>query len=276
MEQMDELFRVPHGLVEHDHALGVGYHGTAMDGVQQKFHVLGGCHGKTGPFPIPPPCAIEEFRAMLAAQHHMEFIGDQMGSFAAAPVVGDPVDHGVCNHEVMKHLKKAPRQACLKGYVKHSIEELFSLCNVKPEKTFRESLTTKELVVLYQFLENNFDTMEEKEREILSGLLFSCLTGLRYSDICSVEYSNIKRIRNKRWLFLTMKKTSQKVFIPIEQMFSGKALGIIKLFHRTRGKLFHMPSNAICNRVIKRVYKKFFRSRKNISFHLAKHSKNYI
>ena len=176
----------------------------------------------------------------------------------------------------MKHLKKAPRQACLKGYVKHSIEELFSLCNVKPEKTFRESLTTKELVVLYQFLENNFDTMEEKEREILSGLLFSCLTGLRYSDICSVEYSNIKRIRNKRWLFLTMKKTSQKVFIPIEQMFSGKALGIIKLFHRTRGKLFHMPSNAICNRVIKRVYKKFFRSRKNISFHLAKHSKNYI
>lgn len=115
-------------------------------------------------------------------------------------------------------------------------------------------------------LENNFDTMEEKEREILSGLLFSCLTGLRYSDICSVEYSNIKRIRNKRWLFLTMKKTSQKVFIPIEQMFSGKALGIIKLFHRTRGKLFHMPSNAICNRVIKRVYKKFFAAGKTFPF----------
>lgn len=166
----------------------------------------------------------------------------------------------------MKHLKKALRQACLKGYSKHSIEELFSLCSVKPEKTFRESLTTKELVVLYQFLENNFDTMEEKEREILSGFLFSCLTGLRYSDICSVEYSNIKRIRNKRWLFLTMKKTSQKVFIPIEQMFSGKALGIMRLFHRTRGKLFHMPSNAICNRVIKRVYKKLFRSRKTFPF----------
>lgn len=172
----------------------------------------------------------------------------------------------------MKHLKKALRQACLKGYSKHSIEELFSLCSVKPEKTFRESLTTKELVVLYQFLENNFDTMEEKEREILSGFLFSCLTGLRYSDICSVEYSNIKRIRNKRWLFLTMKKTSQKVFIPIEQMFSGKALGIMRLFHRTRGKLFHMPSNAICNRVIKRVYKKLFRSRKNISFHRGRHT----
>ena len=172
----------------------------------------------------------------------------------------------------LKHLKKAFHQACRKGFIKHSVDELFSLCNVRPEKTFKESLTTKELVVLYQYLQNNFDTMEEKEREILSGFLFSCLTGLRYSDICKVEYSNIKRIRNKRWLFLTMKKTSQKVFVPIEQMFSGKALEVIRLFHRTRGKLFYMPSNAVCNRVIKRVYKKLFRSKKNISFHTGRHT----
>ncbi|MCS3211680.1 tyrosine-type recombinase/integrase [Bacteroides thetaiotaomicron] len=33
-----------------------------------------------------------------------------------------------------------------------------------------------------------------------------------------------------------------------------------------------MPSNAVCNRVIKRVYKKLFRSRKNISFHVAHHT----
>lgn len=172
----------------------------------------------------------------------------------------------------MKHLKKAFHQACREGRLKQSVEELFGRCNIKPEKTFRESLTAKELVVLYQFLKSNFDTMEEKEREILSGFLFSCLTGLRYSDVCSVEYSNVKRIRNKRWLFLTMRKTTRKVFIPIEQMFSGKALDIMGLFHRTRGKLFHMPSNAICNRVIKRVYRKLFRSRKNISFHTGRHT----
>lgn len=171
----------------------------------------------------------------------------------------------------MKHLKKAFHQACRKGYLKLSIEELFSLCSVKQEKTFKESLTSKELLILYQYLQTEFETMADREKEILAGFLFSCLTGLRYSDICSVEYSNIKRIRNKRWLFLTMKKTGQKVFVPIEQMFSGRALGIMRLFHRTRGKLFHMPSNAVCNRIIKRIYKKLFRGKKNISFHTGRH-----
>ena len=33
-----------------------------------------------------------------------------------------------------------------------------------------------------------------------------------------------------------------------------------------------MPSNAVCNRVIKRVYRKLFRSRKNISFHTGRHT----
>lgn len=172
----------------------------------------------------------------------------------------------------MKHLKKALHMACRKGFLKHSTDELFSLCTVRPEKTFKESLTAKELIVLYQYLKGNFCTMEERSREILSGFLFSCLTGLRYSDICEVEYSNIKRIRNKRWLFLTMKKTAQKVFVPIEQMFSGKALEIMRLFHRTRGKLFHMPPNAVCNRVVKRIYKQLFRGKKNISFHTGRHT----
>lgn len=172
----------------------------------------------------------------------------------------------------MKHLKKAFHQACRKGYLKFSIEELFSLCSVKQEKTFKESLTSKELVILYQYLQTEFETMADREKEILAGFLFSCLTGLRYSDICSVEYSNIKRIRNKRWLFLTMKKTGQKIFVPIEQMFSGRALGVMRLFHRTRGKLFHMPSNTVCNRIIKRIYKKLFRGKKNISFHCGRHT----
>ena len=30
-----------------------------------EFFVLGGCHGKTGPFPIPPPCAIAELDTMV-------------------------------------------------------------------------------------------------------------------------------------------------------------------------------------------------------------------
>ncbi len=65
----------------------------------------------------------------------------------------------------MKHLKKAFHQACRKGYLKLSIEELFSLCSVKQEKTFKESLTSKELLILYQYLQTEFETMADREKK---------------------------------------------------------------------------------------------------------------
>lgn len=172
----------------------------------------------------------------------------------------------------LKQLKKALHHACKLGYLKNSVESLFRECRVKPERTFKESLTPKELVFLQKYLQDNFSTMADREKEILSGFLFSCLTGLRYSDICRVEYSHIKRIKNKRWIILTMKKTAHKVFVPIEQMFSGRALKVMRLFRRTRGKLFYLPSNAICNRVLKRIFSTIFRNRKNISFHTGRHT----
>lgn len=51
-----------------------------------------------------------------------------------------------------------------------------------------------------------------------------------------------------------------------------RALKIMRLFHRTRGKLFYLPSNAKCNRVIKRVYKNQQIGKKNISFHTGRHT----
>ena len=87
------------------------------------------------------------------------------------------------------------------------------LCSVKQEKTFKESLTSKELLILYQYLQTEFETMADREKEILAGFLFSCLTGLRYSDICSVEYSNIKRIRNKTLAFPYNEKNRSKKFL---------------------------------------------------------------
>ena len=176
---------------------------------------------------------------------------------------------------IVKHLKILKRIIHLaekKGYITQSVESLFSLCDIKTEKTFKETLTIKEVLVLFHYLQDNFDSITKRDREILSGFLFSCFTGLRYSDISQVEYSNIKRIRNKKWLCLKMKKTEQMVLIPIEQMFSGKALQVMNLFHRTRGKLFYMPSNAISNRILKKIYKEQVGKKKAVSFHTARHT----
>lgn len=176
----------------------------------------------------------------------------------------------ICKY--LKCLKRALRIAQQTGQVKETIEELFSLTVTRAEIIRKESLTPHELNKLQDYLISNFMNMESDYREALSAFLFSCYTGIRYSDICQLTYADMKRIKNKRWLIFTMQKTKQKVYVPLDQIFGGRALKIMRLFHRTRGKLFYLPSNAKCNRVIKRVYKNQQIGKKNISFHTGRHT----
>ena len=181
----------------------------------------------------------------------------------------------LCANTILKYLKclkRALRLAQQTGQIKETIEELFSLTVTKAEIIRKESLTPHELNKLQEYLISNFTNMESDYREALSAFLFSCYTGIRYSDICQLTYADMKRIKNKRWLIFTMQKTKQKVYVPLDQIFGGRALKIMRLFHRTRGKLFYLPSNAKCNRVIKRVYKNQQIGKKNISFHTGSHS----
>ena len=181
----------------------------------------------------------------------------------------------LCANTILKYLKclkRALRLAQQTGQIKETIEELFSLTMTKAEIIRKESLTPHELNKLQEYLISNFTNMESDYREALSAFLFSCYTGIRYSDICQLTYADMKRIKNKRWLIFTMQKTKQKVYVPLDQIFGGRALKIMRLFHRTRGKLFYLPSNAKCNRVIKRVYKNQQIGKKNISFHTGRHT----
>lgn len=181
----------------------------------------------------------------------------------------------LCANTILKYLKclkRALRLAQQTGQIKETIEELFSLTVTKAEIIRKESLTPHELNKLQEYLISNFTNMESDYREALSAFLFSCYTGIRYSDICQLTYTDMKRIKNKRWLIFTMQKTKQKVYVPLDQIFGGRALKIMRLFHRTRGKLFYLPSNAKCNRVIKRVYKNQQIGKKNISFHTGRHT----
>ena len=171
----------------------------------------------------------------------------------------------------LRHLKKAINSAGRQGYITSNVKELFSDCCIRPEKCHKENLNHSEVLQLHEYLTANFYNLPDREKEALAGFLFSCYTGLRYSDLCEVRYSDFRRIKNKRWLILTMQKTGHTVMIPIELLFNGRALQIARLFHRTRGKLFYLPSNALCNRIIKRTYHNMS-GKKNISFHTARHT----
>ncbi|MCP3931126.1 MAG: site-specific integrase [Bacteroidetes bacterium] len=137
---------------------------------------------------------------------------------------------------------------------------------IKSENTHRESLTEKELE-LYE----KYEPISAEEKEVLQAFLFSCYTGLRYSDICSITKQDISFVNRKKWVVLRMKKTKGEIRIPLAVIFDGKGLKLIKEIKRSRGILFRISSNQQANRILKAISKRVGVKR-NITFHSARHT----
>lgn len=102
--------------------------------------------------------------------------------------------------------------------------------------------------------------------------LFSIYTGLRYSDVISLEYSNIITIEGKKWLIKNQQKTGDVVKIPIQILFNGKPLNIInKNFKIGSRTLFKYISNRSVNNHLKKIIQ-LAGIDKKITFHNARHT----
>lgn len=162
----------------------------------------------------------------------------------------------------MKTLKRYINVARKKGII---TAYPFLNYTIKNEQSHRDALTEKEL----EKLENYRDQLKEPN-ETLNAFLFSCYTGLRYSDICAFTKQNIRTINRKKWIVLRMIKTNKEVRIPLSTIFEGKALKLTKSIARSRGLLFHMENNQQTNRILKRIAKQV--GIKKITFHTARHT----
>lgn len=138
--------------------------------------------------------------------------------------------------------------------------------SIRSEQTHREALTEKEL----ELLEHYRAQLHEPD-EILNAFLFSCYTGLRYSDIKTLTKQDIQNYNSSRWILTRMKKTNHEIRIPIKTIFNGKALEISKAIPRSRGVLFKLKNNQQTNRHLKRIAK-VLGIKKKISFHTARHT----
>ena len=139
-------------------------------------------------------------------------------------------------------------------------EEIFATAafhkyRIHTEKKEHATLTERELKRLEQIKTNN-----DEEEETKHAFLLATYTGLRYSDVSHVRKSDVKTIRRKRWLILRQQKTNNLVRIPIDAIFRGKAMELIGC---------HVPSNARCNIIVKRLCKRA-RIRKRITMHSAR------
>ena len=126
----------------------------------------------------------------------------------------------------------------------------------------RNFLTTNELKHLYLNYLDNKHSLTETEQNVMSVFLFSCFTGLRYSDLLSLDASEIFDWKIRKQTH----KTGEPVYIPIP--IQARLLLPEKL---SQGRIFKVVENSHFNRTLRKVAPKLG-YHKYIHCHLARHT----
>ncbi len=104
--------------------------------------------------------------------------------------------------------------------------------------------------------------------DVQKAFLFSCLTGLRWSDICSLTWRNLRQDGDNWFIIKKMIKTGEWISNPI----AGEARLLLPSPEgRADAPVFSLPSASAVNRDLKR-WAKAAGLYKNISFHTARHT----
>lgn len=167
-------------------------------------------------------------------------------------------------NSVGKHMKVLKKYINLARKQKLIQEYPFLNYSIKSEQTHRESLTEEQIKKLEAYRESLAEP-----NEALNAFLFSCYTGLRYSDVRKFTKQNIVVIGRRKWLVIRTMKTGKMVKIPM-MIFGGKALKITKSIPRSRGEVFKLESSQKTNRELSKIAK--IVGIRKLNFHMARHS----
>lgn len=176
------------------------------------------------------------------------------------------VNEGYATNTIGRHMKVFKQYINRAILLEHISVNPFCKYKIRSADTERESLSEKELLLLEQFREQSVI-----RNEILEAFLFSCYSGLRYSDMRRLTKQHVVSINRKRWIVIRMKKTDTDIRIPIYLMFEGRGLKLVREIKRSRGIVFKLPDSQTVNRELKKICKKTG-IKKHITFHSARHT----
>tara|TARA_R110002033_G_scaffold36621_1_gene75243 strand:- start:17543 stop:18793 length:1251 start_codon:yes stop_codon:yes gene_type:complete len=117
-----------------------------------------------------------------------------------------------------------------------------------------------------------FNCEKRKDGLVKDLFVFSCFTGLSYSDIKALKNSNIQEFFDgNQWIIIRRKKTSTSsnvMLLDIPKMIIEKYAGLSK-----NGRVFPVPSNTTCNESLKQISKLIdCLKEKKVTFHSARHT----
>ena len=126
----------------------------------------------------------------------------------------------------------------------------------------RGFLTVRELKSLYLNFFDRQMSLTSSERNVMRVFLFSCFTGLRYSDLKTLDATEIYDWKIRKQTH----KTGELVYVPIP--VQARLLMPEKV---KAGPIFRIPENCTFNRTLRKAAKKLGYY-KHIHCHLARHT----
>lgn len=149
----------------------------------------------------------------------------------------------------------------------------FRKFKVKKIESERLYLTPLEIELIENSILNNDLSKYQLAKDLF---LFSVYTGLRYSDVISLDISNVILNNGETWIIKNAVKninsTEMPVKIPIETLFNGKAKAIIYKYYKLgHTNVFPQATNQHLNRCLKKIAE-ISNVYKPITFHSARHT----
>lgn len=141
-------------------------------------------------------------------------------------------------------------------------ENPFNKVRIGQVYTRRGYLTTSELKKLYLNFQDRRRFLTETEQDVMRAFLFSCFTGLRYSDLHSLDASEIFDYKIRK----QMHKTGDPVYVPIPLQAR-----LLLPENLKSGRVFRIVENSHFNRTLRTAAKKLGYY-KHIHCHLARHT----
>lgn len=181
-----------------------------------------------------------------------------------------PKDHQkrLQNNGVMKHLERVRKMAKLAVRLEWIERDPFESFQLRFTKVERGFLSKEELCVV-----ENKQFSISRLKWVRDLFVFSCYTGLAYTDLMQLTPSNIIiGIDGKYWIKTMRQKTDVQVNVPL----LPKAIEIINKYKddpksSVKGSLFPVISNQKLNSYLKEIADVCSIS-KNMTFHLARHT----
>jgi len=170
----------------------------------------------------------------------------------------------------LTHLKTFLNSAENQGAMAHG-QNPFNSIKITHGSYHSSYLSPAELELLEQYSSCMERSPLDIETKCLDAFLFCCYTGMRYSDFIRLSSTNFDFRSKECWLSYKSVKTGVDVKIPLGLMFEGRGLELIERYGDNLLELFDLPSNAVTDRVLKKVYHKAGLE-KHISFHSSRHT----